>query len=152
MNRPAWLERLDTSGFDRPGETVRVLVVRNDGPDDFDGIARLAVDFRTRATPPIRVETRDGAPVPCGVEDEALGPLEQDGKRRWRFTLAFRARLPAGQVDGWRAVWGAAPAESLDARGLASLPAWECECRPGDCALPCGTHAVDRHEAGPGNG
>jgi len=142
MTPPDWLERLDTSGCDAEG-VVRALVVRNDGNAPFDGVGRLEVDFRTRATPPVRIETRDGAPVACRIDDEERGPVEADGKLRWRFTLRFQVAIAPRSIDAWRAAWGKEPGPALDATPRPELAAWERECVPGPVALPCAVDALD---------
>ncbi|MFM7322558.1 MAG: hypothetical protein ACKO5K_13685 [Armatimonadota bacterium] len=142
MTPPDWLEQLDTTDYARADAVARALVVRNDSDKPFDGVGRLAVDFRTRVTPPVRIETRDGAPVAARIDDEEVGPVEADGKRRWRFTLRFRIQLGPGGIDAWRAVWGREPGPVLGASPWPERTAWERECVPGSIPLPCTTDDV----------
>jgi hypothetical protein len=136
VNTPDWIESLDTADWDNPGAITRVLVVANPHMARFQGVAQLNVDFRTRGTPPIRLETKDGETVPCRVVDETLGPVEADGKRRWRFALLFPVLVPPQSLVAVRAVWGLPADNSTFDTECAILPAWETTCHAGTHPVP----------------
>lgn len=136
MNPPDWIETLDTADWEVPGAVTRVLVVANPGEATFTGNAKLAVDFRTRATPPIRIETQDRRRIPCRIVDETLGPLDQDGKRRWTFSLLFPVDIPPRSVVAVRAVWGEPDTPAALDTDQPAIPAWETTCHPGIHPVP----------------
>lgn len=136
MTPPDWRDRCDTSALARPGRPTRALLVANESDAPFDGIAVLRADFRTRALLPVTVADARGVPVPSRIVDEAVGPVEADGKRRWSFALEFAARLPARTADAWAAWWGEDGPALTGGADLPRLPAVERECVPGAIALP----------------
>jgi len=136
VNIPDWVESLDTTEWEKPGAVTRVLVVANPNSERFVGMARLEVDFRTRNTPPVRLEIKDGVRVPCRAVDETLGQEEADGKRRWRFGLLFPVDIPAKSVIAVRAVWGEPADQTGFDTGGETIPAWETTCHPGPNSVP----------------
>jgi len=136
VNIPDWVESLDTTEWEKPGAVTRVLVVANPNSERFVGMARLEVDFRTRGTPPVCLETQDEVRVPCRVVDQTLGPVEVDGKRRWRFGLLFPVDIPAKSVIAVRAVWGEPADETGFDTGGETIPAWETTCHHGPNPIP----------------
>lgn len=146
---PPWVETLDTSDWELPGRVTRVLVVANTGQTAFHGTARLDVDFRTRATPPVRLETKDGNPVDMRIVGETVGPVEADGKRRWTFSLDFPVDVPAQSVTGVRAVWGEPGPTAEFPADTETLVAWETTCHPGLHPLPGPFPSETETQSGP---
>lgn len=113
----------------------------NDTGSPFRGLAVLPVDFRTRAALPIAVFSPAGEVCASRIENERLGPLGADNKRRWAFDLVFAADVPSGVALAYAALWAPAPAAIDETdwearRGRGVLEASETLCRPGALKLP----------------
>ena len=131
------LARLDTASLAVPGRPTRALIVANERDTPFDGIAFLRADFRTTVTAPVTVLAADGGLVAARVIEETLGPIEDDGRRRWRFVLEFRVTLPPHTIVGYSAFWGEPPETVPDTHWVGPrLEATERPCVPGEITLP----------------
>ena len=136
--------RMDTAALARDGQPAKALVVANFGDAPFSGIAVLHADFVTRSPGlPVRVFALDGRQVPCRIARQAVGPPDEEGRRRWRFDLEFFCDLPPRTAQACGAVFasGDSPTESAedwDARlSGGRLVAVETECRGGNLPNPC---------------